>query len=741
MFMVCYSAHIIAQQRPSGTSPAMQCDEQFTSEHKHCGHKPSSFSTIQKFAKNGRISSLNSIRGYDVLRYDLALDWSDPLRGTSETDAHRGFTGKQIITIRLDSSLSHIILDAAQMRIDSAFLGNVRIGNVMSQQPEFLPTDEETISLPLPAPVRRGDTLVFTLYYTHTSSQNDEQNGTGFFLYSKGRFGAVRRSNGVIQDTAYLPERLAYTMSEPFGARRWMPCNDIPSDKALIRVAVRVPSEYTAISNGLLVRTDSDVTSKTFVWAHSSPIAPYLMAVTASVYASYTEWYKKIRNPNDSLPITHFFWRNDDTDLPWNNANYNARRLFSITVGTMGVYARLFGEYPFERYGHVVVQPFSAGGMEHQTISTINRSWLRGTQAGVAHELMHQWFGNLVTCASWEHIWLNEGMASYGEALWYESWGGKRWYSLAMDGFANAYWSANAEDRAASVYVTEPSSVDAIFNYATTYAKGAWIHHSLRRILGDSTYFHIMKLYATKFAFRTATTDDLQAMFIENAPTASISLRNFFQEWVYGRGIPTFSAAWRIAGINDNTQYRSVLVPSWQLPVRVEVALSQLQQGNGVPDVYHLPISVTFRRVNSNVNPPDTLRAVRTIYTNERRTSAIFDVPFVPDSVIIDEAADFLCEKRSLSMNCASTPIVLRVYPNPIKPQSPFTVDFSLHNDAQITIEIFDMLGSRVATSFQGYATSGMHCIRDAVNLAVGVYVVRIRGNGSSAVERFVVAP
>ena len=161
-------------------------------------------------------------RGYDVLRYDLFMDWTNPLKTSSESGSDRFFTGVQTITLRLDSSITLLPLHSTEMRIDSAFVNGTR--STLANQSI---TDNETVYIPLPASVRKNDTMNVRLHYTYIGTGNDND-GTGFLLYRKGRLGAVRAGN----DSVFIPERLAYTMSEPYGARRWMPCNDVQIGRA-----------------------------------------------------------------------------------------------------------------------------------------------------------------------------------------------------------------------------------------------------------------------------------------------------------------------------------------------------------------------------------------------------------------------------------------------------------------------------------------------------------------------------
>lgn len=721
-------------------SPAL-LEAESSMEHKNCPHSiPSSTSTksqaFQNFLSRKQSSSLTTTpqRGYDVLRYDLFMDWTQTLSATSEAGRDRQFNGIQTITLRLDTergslSSSAITLNASQMRIDSAFWGNERAQTLL---PSAI-ADSGTIKLVLPANARVGDTLLLRLHYTHISTINDDD-GTGFMLYRKGRLGTIRTGN----DSVFIPQRLAYTMSEPYGARRWMPCNDTPNDKALVSITVRVPRGYQAIANGLLQerRLDS-LGGETFVWKHTSPIAPYLMAVSASVFEQYRQWYKRVSNPNDSIPVDNYFWKEDDTNLPFNNKNYNARKSFEITVGTMEAYSRWFGEYPFEKYGHVIAQPFFAGGMEHQSISTINRSWLRGSSpAGFAHELMHQWFGDKVTCASWEDIWLNEGFATYGEALWYESWGGRSWNMVAMQGFRSGYFASKTNMQ--SVYVNSPTSIDDIFNYASTYAKGGWILHTLRRIYGDSVYFPAMRLYLARFAFNAASTRDLQQVFEETIrqrlTQVPVPVSNIFQEWVYGSGHPVLGAAWRV-------EQKIPPATSSSLLFRNIVSLSQLQTGANVPDVFHLPVEVTFMKFTQIGSRPDTVRIVRTITMNNRREQVTFDLPFEPDSLVIDEADNILCEKRVAQFSTSAQEAQLTVYPQPVHIGESLNIDLSLAFERTITMDVVNVLGQQVALIYEGLASPGIHLFRETLNLPTGTYFLRLQTGSGTTTQKFMLLP
>ena len=719
LYTVFLQPQLFAQNSEYTQSPVfIECSDNANTEHKFCSHAQVSATHLAALQRWKAASLLHdgasdSVRGYDVLRYDLALDWTASLLGTGETGAVRRYTGIQTITLRAVRRLESIVLDAerSQLRIDTALAITTSAGARLLTVAQ----NDQTCTITGFGSLSAEDTLVLRLFYTHVGMANNAD-GLGFFLYQQGRLGAVRRSATML-DTVYVPERLAYTMSQPFGARRWMPCNDTPADKALVRLRVRVPLGFTAVANGLVQARERDGVSETVTFALRSPAPPYLLAVSASKYESYTEYYKRVNNPNDSIPVEHFFWKADDTSLEQNNFYYNARATFQHTIPAMTAYSQWFGEYPFEKYGHVVVQPFFAGGMEHQTMSTINRSWLRGSATGIAHEIMHQWFGDKVTCASWEHIWLNEGAATYGEALWYESWGGLRWYNVAFEGFKRSYFQGNYRP---PLFVQNPNSIETIFNYATTYVKGAYVHHMLRRMLGDSTYFRAMRLFQERYS--VATTADLQRVFEEVAPNSPISLKQFFQQWVYGAQHPLFTASWRsVPNLNKPLP----------VPERVLLTVSQLQTGTNVPGVFHCALPIAF------VRGADTL--TRTAIITEQRQLLTFDLPFLPEQILLDPNENILAEKQVPVRLLGNEPI-LAIVENPVRAASPLEVLLTLPQKEVIVLDVADVLGRSLQTLYAGLCAEGAHSFREQVHFpAAGTYFVRLQSSSGVKAAKLLV--
>ena len=345
-----------------------------------------------------------------------------------------------------------------------------------------------------------------------------------------------------------------WTLSEPYGARDWWPCKDDPSDKAdSVDIIVTVPSEQIVVSNGLLISELEIVNGKkTYHWAERYPICTYLVSIATY---PYTVWYDEYVGLNgDVLPLEYYVYP-DHYEMVYDN--------YLLTKDMMEVFAEKFGEYPFmgEKYGHVEFG--RGGGMEHQTISSMggHSEWL------IAHELGHQWWGDLVTCSSFHHIWLNEGFARFSESIWYEASQGFEAYK--------SYWQDHTYYGPGTVYVEEPQTAAQIFNGNLTYNKAGWVVHMLRGVMGDSLFFETLKSYAynDSLAYSDVTTEDFQAVCED---MSGLDLNNFFEQWIYNEYYPQYGLLWEI---NEAGELIITIqqLQAWQyfdMPVELKIILS-----------------------------------------------------------------------------------------------------------------------------------------------------------------------
>jgi aminopeptidase N len=303
---------------------------------------------------------------------------------------------------------------------------------------------------------------------------------------------------------------VVYSLNEPIFASTWFPCNDLPSDKVLTDLFITNDSSMVSISNGVLVGAETNNGKTTYHWKTTYPISTYLISIFSADYEYYQDQYISVNN--DTMSIDYFVFVDDLED---------AKKDFSIHPTAIKHFAELFGEYPFvkEKYG-VAQFLWNIGAMENQTITGIGKNFVTGNQffTGIlVHELAHQWWGNAVTLENWNDIWLNEGFATYSEALYWEKENGPAALRSTMRSFNTNF---------SGIKLSDP---DLLFS-RIVYNKGAWVLHMLRRELGDEKFFEILRTYYDTFKYKNASTKD----FVEIAESKSNkNLSKFFDQWIY----------------------------------------------------------------------------------------------------------------------------------------------------------------------------------------------------------------
>jgi hypothetical protein len=313
--------------------------------------------------------------------------------------------------------------------------------------------------------------------------------------------------------------QILWSLSEAYGARTWWPCKDAPEDKAdSTAIHFTAPSTLTMVSNGTLISRTVNGANATTTWSERYPIATYLVSVAAYPYTVTNDWYHY--SPTDSMLIRFH-------NYPESAAGASAVQ--AKVKNMIAAFASRFGEYPFlaEKYGHAEF-PFS-GGMEHQTCTSLGVF----NESVVAHELAHQWWGDLVTCRDFHHIWLNEGFATYGEALWQEAIGGFAAYQADID--INKFFGAG------SVWVPDATDENRVFDSNLSYNKASWVLHMLRHIVGDANFFAIFQQYHTTWGYQSATTENFRDVC---ESVSGLDLHDFFQQWIYGEYYPIYRASW-----------------------------------------------------------------------------------------------------------------------------------------------------------------------------------------------------
>ncbi|MCC6819074.1 MAG: T9SS type A sorting domain-containing protein [Bacteroidia bacterium] len=367
------------------------------------------------------------------------------------------------------------------------------------------------------------------------------------------------------------------TLSQPYGAHYWWPCRENLIDKIdSLDVILLVDTPYYAVSNGLLVSESVIGTQRSFHYTHSYPVATYLVAVSFSKYVKYVD-NMTLGSTGENLSIVHHVFPHND--------NLENRQRTAATIPIMHLFDSLFGVYPFskELYGHA--QFAWSGGMEHQTMSFMANF----NYDLIAHELGHQWFGDMVTCGTWKDIWLNEGFATYTNLLCYEFLQSKSLFKSKLQD--------NKEDvlsqTSGSVYAYDTASVSNLFNYRTTYQKGALVLHQLRWVIGDSAFFNGVRLYLqdTLVKYKFAKQERLK-FHLEQV--SGLNLDSYFNDWILGEGYPIYDIQWeqkgrRLEFIISQTS-SSPAVDWFSVPIPVQINGNSVSQNVRVP--INGPVSV-----------------------------------------------------------------------------------------------------------------------------------------------------
>lgn len=477
----------------------------------------------------------------DVLHYDLDLEILslDPfndsclLQGTNAIHVRSLVDGLTEFTIRLRS----------QYGVDFAEVTD--LASMTTTPVDLFSAGTVSLVVQLDRAYNEGEEFIFTISYYGNS---------------------VSRGFGSIDVSTQSGVPVVATLSEPYYAYTWWPVKDGDfgepgdnTDKATLDLTFTVPDNYVVPSNGVLVsEEDLGFGRRRYHWHSDYPTSTYLVAFAAT---NYTKWTQDYVHPGGTMPVEFYIYPGNDS--PANRAAWEE------VIDMLGAFRDVFGEYPFinEKYGHYNFN--FGGGMEHQTMTGLGTF----SESIIAHELGHQWWGDMVTCRTWSDIWLNEGFATYSECLWYERKNG----GIDPIAYHDAINARTPSDVSGTVYVHPPGTADLsrIFSYTNSYLKGAWVVHQLRGVVGDDTFFEMLANYRAAFEFSTATTDEFAAIA---AGTYGQDLSWFFDQWVYGPGAPEYSYGWQSANVNGQDY----------LLVRV----AQLHNAPGYPSVFTMPVEL-----------------------------------------------------------------------------------------------------------------------------------------------------
>ncbi|MDX1394366.1 MAG: M1 family metallopeptidase [Gemmatimonadota bacterium] len=463
--------------------------------------------------------------GVDVHHYDLRIDLTDPASGT--------FRGDATLTLDRLAPGAWVPLDFAGLEIEQV--------TVNGDDARF---------------VRDG-----SLLRIDTSGASPEG------LEIRVRYGGAPLDGLFFGEDADLQPAI-FADNWPNRARWWFPSSDHPADKATVRFTVRVPAGFAVVANGYeLDRRDAGGVT-TWVWEtdEDAPIPPYTMVIGVARF----ERRGLGRSACGSAPVGVASGCADVSVWALSgDGDYGAER-FSRAPDMLDFYTELVGPYPYEKLAHVESST-RFGGMENSSAIFYGRGGWEGRRMGegvIAHETAHQWFGDAITPASWYHLWVSEGFASYFGPLYFESRDGVDAFRERMEGIAR---TAKTSDVIGQAIVD--STTNDLFELlnANNYQKGAWVLHMLRGLLGDDVFFEAVRDYYARHLHAAASTADVQGAF-ERASGRDLS--EFFDQWVRSPGYPDFAITWRIDGdelVMDVRQRQPAAWPAFTAMVEIEV--------------------------------------------------------------------------------------------------------------------------------------------------------------------------
>ncbi len=365
-----------------------------------------------------------------------------------------------------------------------------------------------------------------------------------------------------------------YTLNEPVFASTWFPCIDSPDDKALLDIFITNDSSNVSLSNGILNSINTLKDRRTYHWKTIYPISTYLISIYSGNYKSYKDEY--ISLSGDTLNLFYY-------SSPQNYED--ALKDFQPHKRYLEVLESIFGPYPFIKEKYAVAEfTWVYGAMENQTITGIGSRFISGKrlfQDMLIHELAHHWWGNSVGPKTWKDIWLNEGFATYSEALYWEKYGDFSALQSTMNAKFGNFSKGTLYNPGSNIFSR------------LVYDKGAWVLHMLRKETGDSLFFKILSTYYDTYKYSNASTEDFKNICQK---VTGKNLGFFFDQWVYkGEGIINLQFNWKSENVDGI--------------IKTDLQIKQLQNGY---DIYKFPLDIKI--FYENGNEPET----KTIYISSR---------------------------------------------------------------------------------------------------------------------------
>lgn len=480
-------------------------------------------------------------RDYDAKHYRLEL--------TFDLD-EKIFWGTNTITLTsLRDEFEKCVLDAEELRVDA-------VRNPDGTQLEFEQTGRHLI-----------------VYFPRTHSYGDEVHFTVEYHAKDPRYGLH------FDDETEEHPQMATSTSWPEYAHHWLPCYDYPNDKVTHEFIVTVKDTLKVLGNGHLVRVIEDRLegTKTFHWSQDLPHSTYLFLLAIGPYAV-------IEDSLGELPVNYWVYEKNVEDAEW---------IFAKTPHMIEFFNDVFGyKYPWAKYDQVI-SPRFGGGMENTSATLLGQGVIHDKKAEqdfswektIAHEVAHQWWGDLITLRSWEHTWLNEGFGTYSDYLY------TRYDKGKDEGATELLNKKNSYLREAHTRYMRPIVFDRYErpqqNFDShTYPKAAAVLHMLRFILGDDPFFRTLKHFLHKYAFEAVDTHDFMKAVKE---TTGQNLDWFFEQYIFSPGHPVFDVGYvwdeeagKVKLTVRQVQDTSKGVPIYKIPVIIGIHTNEGKISNKV---------------------------------------------------------------------------------------------------------------------------------------------------------------
>jgi aminopeptidase N len=437
-------------------------------------------------------ATANAQSPIDVQHYRFELELSD------NSDA---ITGKAIITTKFVADAGVVNFDLASIKEDKGFFAfQVKRGAQLLTATHR----NDVISITLPTPARKGEVHTYEINYMGTPDDG--------LIISKNKYG----------------DRTFFSDNWPNRAHQWIPCNDRPDDKASFEFLVKAPAHYKVISNGLLISEKKLDASTTLThWKEETPLSTKIMVIGAAKFG-----VKNFSNSPKGLPVSAWIYAQDTA-----KGFYD----YAVAVDILDYFSNYIAPFPFKKLANVQSKTIF-GGMENASAIfyaeesvTGDRKW----EDVIAHEIIHQWFGDAASEKSFAHLWLSEGFATYLTDIYIEKKYGKDSANKRLQKERQQVINFSQESKTAVVDST--SKLMDLLN-ANSYQKGAWVLHMLRTEVGDSSFQKIVREYYNTYKGSNAETRDFQVV-VENV--TGKNWKQFFDQWLYQPGVPILDVVWK----------------------------------------------------------------------------------------------------------------------------------------------------------------------------------------------------